>query len=321
LSAPRLVVVGSTMIDLVAYADPLPGPGETVVGREFQLGFGGKGANQAVMASQLGADVIFVNRVGDDLFGGLARENMETRGIDPRRIRPVEGQSTGVAPIWVERDGTNRIIIVPGANHTLDAAAVSTELADIDGADCVLCQLEIPQDGVAEAFRFGRVWGATTILNPAPAAPLSPEVVALVDWLIPNETEFAGLTGEHDIEARLAEQARALGCGVIVTLGERGAATTIDGRFRVFAPPAVEPVDTTGAGDAFVGGFAWSLARGSGLEEAIAIGNACGALSTTRPGTQVSFPTYDEVVEAVELGSRVGLAAAQEPGREHNREE
>jgi ribokinase len=291
------------------------------VGTEFQLGFGGKGANQAVMASQLGAEVVFVNRVGDDLFGRLARENMEARDIDPRRIQQVEGRSTGVAPIWVERDGTNRIIIVPGANHTLDAAAVREELAEIGGADCVLCQLEIPQDGVAEAFRFGHEWSATTILNPAPAAPLSPEVLALVDWLIPNETEFAGLTGEQDVDRHLVEEASELGCGVIVTLGERGAATMIGGRFRLFPPPRVEPVDTTGAGDAFVGGFAWALASGADVEDAIATGNACGALSTTRPGTQVSFPTHDEVLDATGTGSRARIAAAQAPGRQRNREE
>ena len=188
--APRIVVVGSTMMDLVAYAPVLPSAGQTQRGTEFRMGFGGKGANQAVMAAALGAEVVFVNRVGDDFFGELTRKHLAEQGIALRLGDPVPSVSTGVAPIWVEPSGANRIIIVPGANNALTPQAVRSELADIQYADCVVCQLEIPQDAVAEAFRFGRRWGAINILNPAPAAPIQEDVLALADWLVPNESEF-----------------------------------------------------------------------------------------------------------------------------------
>jgi ribokinase len=298
-TAPRIVVVGSTMVDLIAYADPLPGPGETVEGRDFRLGFGGKGANQAVMAARLGADVTFVNRVGDDLFGRRTSQNLSERGIDTRHVSIVEGAATGVAPIWVEADGTNRIIVVAGANEALTADAVRADLAGIDGADCVVCQLEIPLDGVAEALRAGREWGAITILNPAPIRPLAADLLALVDWLVPNEIEFALLAGGPPDDEHLLAQASALGCGLVVTLGARGAAAALDGRVERFGVPSVEVTDTTGAGDAFVGGFAWALARGDDVAEAVLVGNACGALSVTRAGTQASFPALDAVLAAL----------------------
>jgi ribokinase len=303
--APHIVVVGSTMVDLIAYASPLPGPGETVEGRDFRLGFGGKGANQAVMAARLGAEVTFVNCVGDDLFGRLTRENLRDRGIDTARVGIVEGAPTGVAPIWVEADGTNRIIVVPGANAALTADAVRQGLSGVDAADCVVCQLEIPIEGVTEALRIGRDRGATTILNPAPITALPAGVLALVDWLVPNEVEFAALAGGPPDDERLLEQATALGVGLVVTLGDAGAAAVLDGRVERFAPPSVDAADTTGAGDAFLGGFAWALARGETVGEAVRIGNTCGALSVTRAGTQASFPTLDAVLATTAVKGEV----------------
>jgi ribokinase len=302
---PHIVVVGSTMVDLIAYASPLPGPGETVEGREFRLGFGGKGANQAVMAARLGADVTFVNRVGDDLFGRLTRENLSDRGIDTCRVGVVEGASTGVAPIWVEADGTNRIIIVPGANAALTASEVRRGLSGIDAPDCVVCQLEIPIEGVTEALRIGREWGATTILNPAPIGALPAHLLDLVDWLVPNEFEFGALAGGPPDDERLLQQASALGVGLVVTLGAAGTAVVLDGRVDRFEPPPVRAADTTGAGDAFVGGFAWALGRGETVGEAVRIGNACGALSVTHAGTQASFPTLDAVLAITEVKGEV----------------
>ncbi len=297
---PHVVVVGSTMVDLIAYADVLPGPGQTLEGREFHMGFGGKGANQAVMAARLGATVTFVNRVGADFFGRITRENLSERNIDPSRVRAVEGLSTGVAPIWVEPEGTNRIIIVPGANQAVTPEVVRAELDGIEGADCVVCQLEIPQESIAEAFRFGRRWDAVTILNPAPAAPLEDDVVELADWIVPNETEFQTLVGETADETAILRASNELGARLIVTLGEHGAAFARDGQvFRIPAPTA-EAVDTTGAGDAFVGGLAYALAAGQEVQHAIAFGNACGALSVTKPGTQSSFPDSQTVLAAVE---------------------
>ena len=303
--APHIVVVGSTMVDLIAYASPLPGPGETVEGRDFRLGFGGKGANQAVMAARLGAEVTFVNRVGDDLFGRLTRENLSERGIDTRRVGIVDGASTGVAPIWVEADGSNRIIVVPGANAALTASEVRDALSGIDAADCVVCQLEIPLEAVTEALRIGREWGATTILNPAPFRALPGPMLGFTDWLVPNEFEFEALAGGPPDDERLLAQASALGVGLVVTLGAAGAAVVLDGRVDRVESPPVEAADTTGAGDAFLGGFAWALARGETVGEAVRIGNACGALSVTRAGTQASFPTLDAVMSMTDVRGEV----------------
>lgn len=221
---PRIVVVGSTMMDLVTYADVLPGPGQTLQGREFRLGFGGKGANQAVMAAKLGADVTFINRVGDDFFGSSIRTNLIEQGIDSRLGDPVASLSTGVAPIWVEPSGTNRIIIVPGANQAVTPQVVRAELANITGADCVVCQLEIPQESIVAAFQFGRRVGAINILNPAPAGMLHADARALADWKVPNESEFEFLFGGPPADPLILRSAAGLKGRLLVTLGALGAA-------------------------------------------------------------------------------------------------
>lgn len=293
--APRIVVVGSTMMDLVAYAPVIPSAGQTLRGTEFRMGFGGKGANQAVMAAALGAEVIFVNRVGADFFGEITRKHLAEQGITLRLGDPVPSISTGVAPIWVEPSGSNRIIIVPGANDAMTPQAVRSELADIQYADCVVCQLEIPQDAVAEAFRFGRRWGAINILNPAPAAVIHQDVLALADWLVPNETEFEMLFDAPPADAEIVRAATDLRARLLVTLGESGAAFTDGERARHVTPPRVSARDTTGAGDAFLGGFAYAIGAQMDAERAIKVAVACGSLSTQRPGTQASFPSADEV--------------------------
>ncbi len=293
--APRIVVVGSTMMDLVAYAPVMPSAGQTLRGTEFRMGFGGKGANQAVMAAVLGAEVIFVNRVGADLFGEITRKHLAEQGITLRLGDPVPSVSTGVAPIWVEPSGSNRIIIVPGANDTLTPQAVRSELADIQYADCVVCQLEIPQDAVAEAFRIGRRWGAINILNPAPAAPIHEDVLALADWLVPNESEFEMLFDAPPADAEILRAATDLRGRLLVTLGESGAAFSDGESARHVTAPRVSARDTTGAGDAFLGGFAYAVGARMDAERAIKVAVACGSLSTQRPGTQASFPSADEV--------------------------
>ena len=292
---PRIVVVGSTMIDLVTYADVLPGPGQTLRGTEFHLGFGGKGANQAVMAAGLGAEVVFVNRVGDDVFGELTREHLAGQGIELRLGDPIRSVSTGVAPIWVEPSGANRIIIVPGANEAVTPHVVAAELADTAAADCVVCQLEIPQDAITEAFRFGRQWGAVNILNPAPAGPIHDDVLALADWIVPNEYEFEALFGDLPDDQAILRAAGRLGGRLLVTLGELGAALARDDVVRRVPALPVTPIDTTGAGDAFVGGFAYALAMGADAEAAVEVATICGSLSTERRGTQASFPSAEEV--------------------------
>ena len=288
---PTVVVVGSTMIDLIAYAPRIPDVGETLVGDRFQMGFGGKGANQAIMARLLGADVAMINCLGDDAYGDMTMENFAAFGVDTRHVRRAPGAS-GVAPIWVEPNGGNRIIIVPGANHDLtpeQAAGAVGALADVA---VVVGQLEIPQAVTAAGFAAARDAGAITVLNPAPAAPLSGELLALSDWLIPNEVEFEMLAGGSatDDDA-LMTFARDTGCRLLVTLGEEGVALVADSYQVVRIPPSpVKAVDTTGAGDAFVGSFVVGLAMGLVETSAIRLGNMCAAYSVTRTGTQSSFP-------------------------------
>ncbi len=295
-SPPTVVVVGSTMIDLIAYAARIPNSGETLVGDRFQMGFGGKGANQAVMSRLLDADVVMVNCLGDDAYGDLTVENFASFGIDTAHVYRVPGAS-GVAPIWVEPDGSNRIIIIPGANHELTADQAAGSIRETPSAAVVVGQLEIPQEVTAAAFGAAREAGAITILNPAPAAPLSDDILELSDWLIPNEVEFEMLTGvAPDSDEALTGFARETGSRLVVTLGSEGSALVSPEHEQVtrIRPPRVVPVDTTGAGDAFVGAFVVGLASGLDERDAVRLGNACAADSVTRPGTQSSFPRPEQ---------------------------
>jgi ribokinase len=287
---------------MITYAQRLPGPGETLVAPRFALGVGGKGANQAVMAARLGAAVAFVAAVGDDPFGQMTLERLAEEGIDSRHVATIPGESSGVAPIWVEPDGTNRILIVPGANARLDSALAAEAVANANRVDVVVGQLEVPQAATLAAFRAARQRGAPTVLNPAPAEPLSAELLAVTDWLVPNEHEAAALAASVDLAIAVADVAvpavfdrlqRAFGCGLVVTLGAAGAIGS-DGRQIVAVPaPSVEAIDTTGAGDAFVGTFAVGIAAGTPLEVALEVATACASDSVTRPGTQASFPSRE----------------------------
>ena len=299
--APRIVVVGSVMVDLIAYADPLPSAGQTVVGSSFAIGCGGKGANQAVTAHRLGAEVVFVGRVGDDAFGTMSLENFRAQGIGVEHVQALDGRTTGVAPIWVEGDGSNRIIIVPGANEHLTAEDVERELSGLTDADCVVCQLETPPASVAAALAAGARLGATTILNPAPASADCVGLFAAADWVVPNEHEFALLWGGEPTDSEILAASAAWRCGVIVTLGAEGAAATVDGEVVRSRPPSVTPTDTTGAGDAFVGALACALGQGAAIADAVEMGNRCGALSTQVRGTQTSFPSREALDRASDL--------------------
>jgi ribokinase len=295
-TGPWVTVVGSTMIDQIAYADRMPERGETVIGERFSQGFGGKGANQAVMARLIGAEVAMVNAVGEDSYGAETIANFQAFGIDTTYVRREPG-SSGVAPIWVEPDGSNRIIVIPGANDGLLPEHGAAAVAEMDHVDVVIGQFEIGQAVTTAAFAAARERGAVTVLNPAPAAGVSADLAAVTDWLIPNEHEFAiiadaaGLSTDVDDHASLAAFAHALGVRLLVTLGERGAAVVgEDGVVRRVETPTVEAVDTTGAGDAFVGAFAYGLASGRSEEAAARLGCAIAAESVLRPGTQKSFP-------------------------------
>ena len=279
---PKVVVVGSANIDLVTYTDEIPRPGETIFGREFSLGFGGKGANQAVAARLCGAQVAMVARVGDDLFGPATIANFAEQGIDASHVLITPGVSSGVAPIVVDSAGQNRIWVVKGANDRLAPADVDAAADLLRAADCIVLQLEIPLETVYYTLRFGRKHGIRTILNPAPAQPLDLHEAGNADYVIPNETEVETLGGTQ----------RLLDGGVrrlIVTLGANGA---LFGTQHI-APFKVDAVDTTGAGDAFIGSLACFLASGVEELEAIRRANLYAALSTLGAGTQKSFVTRE----------------------------
>jgi ribokinase len=305
VTEPRIVVISSTMIDLVAYADRLPDDGETVVGTSYRTGFGGKGANQAVVAARFGARVAMVNTLGDDSHGESYLAQFAAEGIDTTFVRRAAG-SSGVAPIWVDSSGTNRIIIVPGANLEVHPD-VAVEAVEAWRPQVVIGQFEIPQATTAAGFAAARRLGATTILNPAPAAPVDAELLAASDWLVPNETEFVLITGQalsgslEEEAATIAATAGRLGASLVVTLGERGALVVTRGEppTRVEAPK-VAAVDTTGAGDAFVGAFAVGLALGMSAVASARFGCAAAADSVTRLGTQTSYPGRGRAAQILE---------------------
>ncbi len=290
----HIVIVGSTMIDMVAYTDRVPEAGETIIGNKFVTGFGGKGANQAVMAKRFGGAVSMVNTLGNDVFGDSVLKNFHDQGVDTTYIARTEGAS-GVAPIWVEADGTNRIIVIPGANNAMTKAQAKSALEGLKSYQIVIGQLEIPQEVTTQGFISAHEKGAITILNPAPFAPISPELIAVSDWIIPNETEFAGMHPqglEPTSDEIILELAATLKTRFAVTLGDKGAAlTTLDGKVVRVSAQKVKAIDTTGAGDAFVGSFSYALSIGLPEAAALALGCACASDSVTRLGTQSSYPT------------------------------
>lgn len=302
----RVTVVGSLNMDLVARALRLPRPGETVIGNDFYTVPGGKGANQAVVASRLGAKVSMVGHVGNDVFAKALLENLAAAGVAHTFVTRDAEAATGVALIVVDGAGQNSIVVTSGANMHLSPAHVKTAEAAIAAADVLLLQLESPLDAVAKAAQMAHTHGVTVILNPAPARRLPATLLSLVDVLIPNESEAALLTG-LPVGNRVEAAARALwklGVGtVILTLGERGALLTQSGETKLFPAFEVTPVDTTAAGDAFVGGFAVALAEGKPLAEAVRWGNAVGALATTKLGAQPSLPTRQALEALLTEGS------------------
>ena len=292
----RVTVVGSLNMDLVVRAPRIPRPGETIIGGEFRTVPGGKGANQAVAAARLGAQVAMVGRVGGDAFGGLLLENLAAAGVDPAFVTRDPQAATGVALIEVDDAGQNSIVVVSGANMRLAPADVEAAAAAIGVADVLLLQLESPLETVTRAAQVAHARGVTVILNPAPARPVPAGLLGLVDVLIPNESETALLTGlpvgdQEEAQAAAAALRRMGVATVILTLGERGALLAYEGGAELFPAFDVTPVDTTAAGDAFVGGLAVALAEGRPLREAVRWGNAAGALATTRLGAQPSLPT------------------------------
>ena len=290
----RVVVVGSANVDLTCFTDRFPEAGETLFGEQFDLGFGGKGANQAVAASYCGAESHLVARVGDDLFGPATIKNCKTLGIGARYVKILKGVSSGVAPIFVDRSGQNRIVVVNGANDRVSPKDVDEAAPLLKRADTIVLQFEIPMRTVLHTIRFAKKHGIRCILNPAPARPLDLSTIVDVDYFIPNETEATAVTGlpvNTLPQAKVCARAM-LDAGlsrVIITLGSRG--SVVAGPEGIERVPAfkVDAKDTTGAGDAFIGSFAVFLAEGRPELEAVARANLYAGLSTTGVGTQKSF--------------------------------
>ncbi len=298
---PRIAVVGSANIDLTTFSNRFPKPGETIFGQKFDLGFGGKGANQAVAARLCGAEVFMVARVGSDLFGPATIENFRKQGIDPTHVKQVEGLSSGVAPIFVEPNGQNRIIVVKGANDALKPADVDTAADMLKTADCIVLQFEIPLATVYYTIEFARKHGIRCIVNPAPAQPVDMAALKDLDYLVPNESEAETISGSpvKNIEDAKSCAQKFLDAGVrrvIITLGAHGSLLAGRDGSQHVAPFPVNSVDSTGAGDAFIGSFAVFLGEGIPEQEAVRRANLYAGLSTTGVGTQKSFydrPRFD----------------------------
>ncbi|MFJ6543770.1 ribokinase [Streptomyces sp. NPDC003656] len=291
----HIAVLGSTNMDLVTYVAKAPQLGETVTGREFHTVPGGKGANQAIAAARCGATVSMIGAVGNDAFGLRLRDTLEHSGVDTDFLRTVEGPS-GTAHIVVDDEGGNSIVVIPGANGTVDHLAPGDEGA-LTAADALLLQLEIPLDGVLAGAETARRHGVRTVLTPSPAQPLPPELLEATDLLIPNEYEAVTLTGR--IDPRDAATALLdLVPEVVVTLGAAGSLYVARGTEPLVVPaPLVTPVDSTGAGDTFAGALAVALAEERPIREALMWASAAAALSVQREGASVSMP-YRQEIEA-----------------------
>lgn len=297
MSRPKICVVGSSNIDLISYAPRLPKLGETLPGTRFQMGFGGKGANQAVMAAKLGGDVTIVTKVGQDLFGDDTRKNYASYGIDTTYMIATADSFTGVAPIWVEEtSGDNAILLALGANDLLSPTDITEARDALAAAQVMVCQWEVQTETVLAALRCAHDVGTRTIFNPAPAREQLPaEVYRYIDILCPNESETELLTGmpvatqNEAIAAARALLDRGVGT-VILTLGARGSLLVTPETAQAVPTPSVRAVDTTGAGDAYVGSLAYFLAAGKPLPVAMDRASRIAAISVQAPGTQRSFP-------------------------------
>lgn len=296
-----VAVVGSLNMDLVVRVPRLPVAGETLAGHTFDQVPGGKGGNQAVAAARLGARVAMIGRVGADGNGASLRAGLQAEGIDCAALDTSEAAPTGVALISVDEEGRNSIVIVAGSNGELTPADIARHEAVLASANVIVCQLETPPDTVLAALKTGRRLGKTVILNPAPViGPLPSDWLPLVDYLIPNEVEAAALTGlPIGSPAQAAEAAQVLRRqgvrNVLITLGASGVLAALESGPTHFEAPRVTAVDTTAAGDTFIGAFAAQRAGGVAVDSAIRFAQRAAALSVTRPGAQPSIPTLSEL--------------------------
>ncbi|MFE7790114.1 ribokinase [Streptomyces sp. NPDC057460] len=288
-----IAVLGSTNMDLVAYVARAPERGETVTGREFRTIPGGKGANQAIAAARAGADVLMIGAVGDDAYGAQLRAELEHAGVETDLLHTAEGPS-GTAHIVVDDTGGNAIVVIPGANGTVHTLGPG-EMAAIAEADLLLLQLELPLSAVVEGARMAHAQGVRTILTPSPVQPLPDELFDTVDLLIPNEHEAAALSGKTEPHAAAEILLRHVPA-VVITLGSKGCLYAARGSETVHFPaPEVTAVDTTGAGDTFVGALAVALGEGRAVPEALAWASTAAALCVQKPGASTSMPYRSEI--------------------------
>lgn len=321
MDRPKICVVGACNLDLISYVPRLPRMGETLHGNRFHMGFGGKGANQAVMAAKLGGDVAMVAKLGQDVFGENTLKNFESWGVDTQHVHLTDQAFSGVAPIAVDPEGHNAIIIVTGANDLLTEKEIEAARPSIAAAQILVCQLEIPLETTLTSLRIAHQEGVRTIFNPAPARPNLPEeLYQLSDIFCPNESETELLTDMPVLTLEQAETAARVlverGAGtVILTLGERGSLLVTESTTEHVPVEPVKALDTTGAGDAFVGSLAYFLASGKSLTEAISRANRLAAISVQSSGTQTSFPEAKnlppEVLDCPEGMTSRGSAAAR----------
>jgi len=302
---PKVVVIGSANVDLTVRVDRLPETGETVSGGELYTSFGGKGANQAVAALRAGAEVRFFAKVGCDQNGEAIIRNLENLGVTTEGILRDTSLPSGVALIMVDRAGNNAIAVAPGSNRAFTQEDIHRAEAALSWGEVLLIQLEIPQPAVSKALHLAKARDMVTILNPAPACPLTRELLSLVDILTPNETEAGFLTGTSvegpDQAARAGNKLIEMGCTqVITTLGKDGCCWVGRDTVRVFPSFPVTGVDSTAAGDAFNGALACAVAEGISMIDAIRFASAAGALTVTRKGAQDSIPTRDEITRHLE---------------------
>lgn len=301
----KLCVIGSLNMDLVTTVKDFPKPGETILGESFKTFPGGKGANQAVALGRLGADVLMVGKVGEDIYGTEYLEVLKNNNVNQAGIQIEKGMSSGVAAIQVSDKGENNIVIIAGANGNVDIKYIESKFAMIKEADIFLFQLEIPMFTVIDTMKKLKAEGnKTIILDPAPAGKLSEDIFKYIDYITPNETEIEALTGKSVEDEKDLKQAAQILIdkgvkNVIAKLGSKGAAVINKVEYKKIPGFKVNPVDTTAAGDSFNAGFAFALAEGKELEECIKFGNAVGAISTTALGAQEAMPSYESVMNFI----------------------
>ena len=297
----QIVVVGACMIDLISYVPRFPNMGETLHGTEFRMGYGGKGANQAIMAAKLGSKVIMVSKVGDETFGSGTLENFKKNGVSTDFVYKSKEHFSGVAPIFVTPKGENSIVIVSGANDQLTSEEINKASNEIEKSSYLLCQLEIEVELSLSALRLAKQLGISTILNPAPARSTLPaEIYKLTDIFCPNESEAELLTGRKinalsDVESMAEEFISAGAKSVVITLGENGCFVLANGIGKHILANKVEVIDSTGAGDAFVGALAHYLGLGNDIFESARMASAVATISVQGKGTQSSFPGLDQL--------------------------